>query len=390
MEINVKPYTKRGKVGLMVEFTIPYPDGLPPYRVKKKTPFPNSERESRRWGEKLFLRLYQEGRPKTREEKRRLKEEATQAQEAPAKLTFGAFATKWLEEYVVAEQLARGTYELRERVIRLFLLPLFQERDLDSFGVADYQLLKSKYRLTAKGKPRGKEQINSFCAQLYQMLSHAVDWRCATQLPPKPKRLKVERVDVEPLSPQEYERLVKAAKESCTRDLCLVLLAGDAGLRAGEMRGLRWTDIDLTRKELRVRQQETGKQEVKSPKSKKSRVLPMTTRLAEALKAHRHLCERVLINPYGRPLSMGGVRLYLVRLQKKVKLPPKGPHQLRHTFASRCVAAGVDVRELQELLGHSSLLTTERYVHLLKGHTRVAIEKLEAFGGDQTETEVGK
>jgi len=64
-----------------------------------------------------------------------------------------------------------------------------------------------------------------------------------------------------------------------------------------------------------------------------------------------------------------------------------GPHVLRHTFASRLVMAGIDLRTVQELMGHKSILMTMKYAHLSPDHTRMAMETLESrFSGESPAT----
>jgi integrase len=106
---------------------------------------------------------------------------------------------------------------------------------------------------------------------------------------------------------EDYARLVEAARKVGTGELAVVLLGGDAGLRRGEMMGLRLCDVDFRRNQLRVEQaawKRTHKEAVRTgadewagdvPKSGRGRIVPMTKALSDALQKHRHLRgERVL------------------------------------------------------------------------------------------------
>jgi integrase len=86
----------------------------------------------------------------------------------------------------------------------------------------------------------------------------------------------------------DYERLVAGAKVADSRAYLLVLLGAEAGLRSGEMVALEWTDIDLARGRLCV-QRSAWRGQVSSPKGGRLRYVPLTNRLAAALRGHRHL-----------------------------------------------------------------------------------------------------
>jgi integrase len=101
----------------------------------------------------------------------------------------------------------------------------------------------------------------------------------------------------------EYRRLVEAAAKIDMRTHVLVLLGGDAGLRRGEMIGLRWCDVDLKRRQLIIRQAVYAGT-VDTPKSGHGRIVDTTAALANALTGHRHLrSERVLCTDDGQPAT---------------------------------------------------------------------------------------
>ena len=97
----------------------------------------------------------------------------------------------------------------------------------------------------------------------------------------------------------EYERLVEVATGIDARTLLLVLLGGEAGLRCGEMIALEWSDVDLAKRQLCVRQSDWNGQ-VGTPKGGRLRYVPLTRRLTAALAEHRHLrSKRVLCQDDG-------------------------------------------------------------------------------------------
>jgi integrase len=168
----------------------------------------------------------------------------------------------------------------------------------------------------------------------------------------------------------------------------IVLLGGDAGLRCGEIMGLRWTDVDTRKRQIRVEQSD-WKGHVTSTKGGRLRYVPMTTRLAVALQAHRHLRHaRVLCRDNGVPLTQKIVRAHVARATRRAQVKD-GVHILRHTFCSHLAMRGAPARAIQELAGHTDLSTTQRYMHLSPAALEGAIQLLElgTRRGDIVETE---
>jgi site-specific recombinase XerD len=159
------------------------------------------------------------------------------------------------------------------------------------------------------------------------------------------------------LSPDEVLRLLNAAPPG--RDRVLLQVAYGCGLRLNELLHLRVTDIDSARMVVHVRQ----------GKGAKDRLVPLSLRLLQELRAYWLL---------GRPrtwlfpgqtadgtLTSSNVQRRLTRLVKKVGLTkPCSMHTLRHSYATHLLEAGVDVLTLKALMGHSSLQTTARYLHV--------------------------
>jgi site-specific recombinase XerD len=159
------------------------------------------------------------------------------------------------------------------------------------------------------------------------------------------------------------------------RDRAIVETAYAAGLRISELAGLRHDDLDLRHAEVRV-----------LGKGRKERAALLGRPAVEALDAYLRevrpiLQERsrspdpgfVFLNARGGPMGVRGVRLRIDRLVRLAGLPDGvSPHTLRHSFASHLLDGGADLRVVQELLGHSSLATTQLYTHVSPGRLRTA------------------
>ena len=171
------------------------------------------------------------------------------------------------------------------------------------------------------------------------------------------------------LRPGEVESLIEAPSgdeplERRDRAILEVLYA--AGLRVSELVGLDWKDIDLSARVLRV-----------MGKGSKERMVPFGRPAAEALRAWLEVWETargatddgdgepVFLNRFGGRLTDRSVRRVIDRWVDAASVA-RGvhPHTLRHTFATHLLENGADLRAIQELLGHSSLSTTQKYTHL--------------------------
>ncbi len=152
----------------------------------------------------------------------------------------------------------------------------------------------------------------------------------------------------------DFERLVGAAKADGPTAYLIVLLGGEAGLRCGEMMALEWWDVDLAKRQLCVARSE-WKGHVTAPKGGRVRHVPLTERLADALKAIRHLRgPRVLCDEKGQPLTQKIVQGRFDESRRRAKVKP-GVHILRHTFCSHLAMQGAPARAIQELAGHQDL-----------------------------------
>jgi integrase len=170
----------------------------------------------------------------------------------------------------------------------------------------------------------------------------------------------------------DVEKLLTAATDPRYR--VAVLLASEAGLRAGEILGLQWGDIkDGQLTVRRALDKDTG--EAIAPKHDKIRHVPLSPRLATSLESLKRLGLWVVSRLDGDPLAYAGLidAVGLLYDRAKVVRPPKPIHCLRHTFGSNMAGQGVPLPVLQALLGHSDIKTTMRYVDVNEVQKRTAI-----------------
>ncbi len=160
------------------------------------------------------------------------------------------------------------------------------------------------------------------------------------------------------------------------RDRALFELVYSSGLRCQEVLDLRLRDINLGSREVRVK-----------GKGRKVRVIPVGEVALEALESYLgevrsrllkdpSLEDHVFVSRTGRPLSSSDVQRRLARYLARAGAPlGTSPHTLRHSFATHLLEGGADLRVIQEMLGHSSLRTTQVYTHVSAAHLRRAYRK---------------
>jgi len=331
-------------------------------RVRKRLKSPVSSRSgSLRWAQQVEAVLLQNGGELELESK-------------PEVPTFEAFLPRFREGHMVAEGLKPSHRDGMEGILRVHLVPAFGSMRLDQ--ISDEAVQRFKGRLVEGGaKPK---TVNNVVNVLSVILRRAVAWKV---LPAMPCQIRLMKVPPQPFSYYEfpqYADLVDAARALGTDHLVVVLLGGDAGLRRGEMIGLQWPDVDLKRGILHV-QRSTWGEHTTSPKGGRSRRVPMTRALTEALQAHRHLRgQHVLCHDDGTPVGKKLLEEAMQRVTRRAGLPPsRNLHPLRHTYCSHLAMQGAPAKAIQELAGHQHLSTTLRYMHLSPAVKDAAVRLLD-------------
>lgn len=156
------------------------------------------------------------------------------------------------------------------------------------------------------------------------------------------------------------------------RDKALIMVMYSAGLRISEVANLKIQDLegDLSSAWV-VGKGDKERQVFFSDEGREALTLYLTSR---ASRIHQDKAtDRLFINRNGGPLSVPGIRWIISKYAERSGLDkPIHPHSLRHSFATHLVNAGCDVRMVQELLGHASLSTTQRYTHVdMEGLKRI-------------------
>ena len=305
----------------------------------------------------------------------------------------GQFLERWLED-VSRPSVRPRTYIRYRELLTLHAIPALGNRPIARITPQDLQRLYGS-KLEEGLSPRTVGHLHRV---LHRALQDAVRWGlvgrnvCDAVRPPK-----VLAHEMRALSPDEARQLLASAEGD--RLEALYVLAVTAGLRQGELLGLKWQDVDLETARLQVRRtiaRVNGNGFVESePKSVKSRrSVNLTPMAVEALRRHRasqleHRLEALawedsdlmFPNRVGRPIEAYNL-LYrsFHPLLERAGLPRMRFHDLRHTAATLLLAQGVHPKVVQEMLGHSTVsLTLDTYSHVIPGLQEEAAAKMEAL-----------
>jgi integrase len=324
------------------------------YRERRRLAV-RSASAARRWGEDRERYLLQHGPPQV-------------TKEVP---TISEFAPRFLDGYARANRQKPSGIAAKETILNVHLLRLLGPKKLDAIGNEAVQRLKHHLR------HRSPKTVNNVLTVLNVLLKKAVEWNVLTRMPCTIRLLPIPKPSAGFYDFDEYERLVEVAHGDDGNAYLIVLLGGEAGLRCGEMMALEWSDVDLGKRQLRIERSE-WKGHVTSTKGGRVRFVPLTTRLATALHAHRHLrAARVLCQRDGAPLTQKIVQDYVRRAVRRAQIVKGGLHRLRHSFCSHLAMRGAPARAIQELAGHQDLATTQRYMHLSPAAIEQAIRLLD-------------
>jgi integrase len=312
----------------------------------------------------------------------------------------------WLFEVVrVSDKVKASSFERYETIYRLYV------KDSDIYGLnlstlKSIQIQRYYNKLYEKGKK--STLIKNINKLLRTFFNYAVDEGYILKNPCSGKRIvipgekDIEDKEVEVFTNEEIGILKRHLENH--RLKALFLLALGTGLRQGELLALKWSDIDLDNKELRVERSirqlniinADGTKEYKTiiqtPKSKSSiRTVPIPSSLIPVLKEHKtqQKLEKIKAGPsyiendfvftteLGKNINASNLRRSYTRLLKRAGIPYRKFHAFRHTYATKLFEANVPLKTVQMLLGHSDIsVTANIYTHVMPEEKTLAAEKL--------------
>ncbi|HIT33792.1 MAG TPA: site-specific integrase [Candidatus Faecousia intestinigallinarum] len=362
------------------------------------------KRKDGRWEGRYILGYAAQGKAKYgyvyaktyTEAKRRLNEckAGNLLKAAPAKPCRVEEALRLWETYI-RNRVKESTYARYAFLIRRHILPAFGQRPLDSMNA--YVVEQWTEHLLREGRLDGRGGLSpktaaDILAVLKSVLAYARENGYTSGCHLETLPIKRQAREMRVLSAWEQKKLENVLLTDTDPIKMGVLLCLYSGLRVGELCALRWENLDLSAGILRVSQtmqrvQNTqqgaaGKTRVilTEPKSGCSRrIIPLPGFLAERLAGYQAPPRAFFLT--GQENCFVEPRAVQYRFQKYVReagLEDVNYHALRHTFATRCVELGFEVKSLSEILGHANVnITLNRYVHSSMELKRTNMEKLQ-------------
>lgn len=281
----------------------------------------------------------------------------------PTEQTVRDYFKHWLASYA-APSCKYSTYTSYVQVINRYLLPEFGHLPLGALSTAHLKTILSALA------GRRRQTVRNIFTPIREALSHAVSEGLlpvnpATALAQHLRRLREVREPIHPFGPADTLRLLAVARKSDPALSVAVHLGVRAGLRAGEVLGLRWDTVNLHTqtaviRHARVRERET------IPKNGHPRTVHLTESVTRALKrCPAHPDTPLVVHHQGTACSHKWLIYHYHQLLKTANLPRQRFHDLRHAYATQLIALGANIKYIQNQLGHHTIaMTLNTYGHL--------------------------
>ena len=304
-------------------------------------------------------------------------------------MTYQTWLNDWLTHYVKLSTKTR-THQRYQQICNLHIIPILGTYELDDITTLLLQQFVTTL-LTSGNLKTGKGLSANFVNSVISVMQSSLKTAYAIGLSKayiasKIKRPRSQEKQVECFSVQEQKIIEHHVLTTKKDKLAGIVLCLYTGLRIGELLALRWDDLDCKACLLSVTKTcydgyVNGKRTriLDTPKTSTSqRIIPFPKQLLPFLKKLRHRSQSEwLVADGSNPIFVRSYQRTFELVLKKLGIPHKGFHALRHTFATRALECGMDVKTLSELLGHKNpTVTLTRYAHSLIDHKKHMMNQL--------------
>lgn len=296
----------------------------------------------------------------------------------------------WLEHYIKPTTKDK-TFTRYKEIVYLHLIPKFGSCNLNDLTPAKVQtyiteLLSHGNLKTGKGL--SPNSVNSIIVVLQNSLhtAHILGFADKYEMD-KLKRPRSIEKEISCFTIVEQKKIEQAALHDKRVKMRGIVLCLYSGLRIGELLALEWSDINFKSGEMSINKNcHDGKDEhgkliritdtPKTPTSK--RIIPLSKPILNMLREmKKNSFSQYVISSGNTVLSVRSYQMSFELLLKKLNIPHRGFHSLRHTFATRALECGMDVKTLSEILGHkNATITLNRYAHSMMEHKKNMINRL--------------
>jgi integrase len=292
---------------------------------------------------------------------------------------------EWLENYIKPRCKMR-TFERYKLIVDKHIiknLGAYELNDITIFLLQNYISQLSINGNIKTGQGLSGNSVNTIISVLQsslkvaKLLSYSSNYIADKSVRPKVIEKKIECFSI--IEQSEIENYCISNKK---KKLYGVIICLYTGLRIGELLALKFSDIDFSNCTMYISKtchDSKNGRVIESPKTTSSnRIIPLPKQILKLIKELKNIssCD-YLIADYDKPVSVRAYQRTFELMLKKLKITHKGFHWLRHTFATRALECGIDVKTLSELLGHKNInITLNRYVHSMFEHKQQMMNKL--------------
>jgi integrase len=236
--------------------------------------------------------------------------------------------------------------------------------------IADHQL--RHYRVKATTADDDSKRIVRY-------LSEAEETRLRSALAERDRDIKAKRASANQWRRERHRELLPDITGYADHLEPVVLLALNTGLRRGDLLNLKWSNVDLQRRQMTLIISKSSHARRKAGKRVDPVTLPLSSEAVDVLTRWQKQSTGELVFAGSTGKALTDIKKSFEALVKRAGIESFRFHDLRHTFASRLVMAGVDLNTVRELMTHSDIKMTLVYAHLSPDHKAAALDR--AFGG---------
>ena len=306
-------------------------------------------------------------------------------------MTTQILLNEWLETYQ-KEHIKARTYSRYQGLISMHILPALGATNISELGRREIQEFLTQQK--KDGNIRNGEKLSATSANMMlSVLNLAFEYACDMEyIEENPclrvRRTKAETKKIEAFTVEEQRAIESEIARSDDRRLHGVLLCLYTGLRIGELLGLTWDDVDFTKGVIKVtktvyrEKNENGVWQlcVDTPKTKASdRVIPLPEYITVLLSADQEsaVTPYIVENKKGERMSIRSYQYLFEKLTERAGVRKLNFHALRHTFATRAIECGMDIKTVADIMGHKNAsITLNRYAHCMLDHKIEMMQKL--------------